>query len=281
MATHVENRCRWPMPIPHHHWMTGTATRATGNPLTDPGRLLLAGDWHGDAAWARRVIRSAPVGADGRRRIIQLGDFGVWPGRTGVRYLDAVAEALAQADAVCLFLDGNHEDFAQLAHCPIRRDGLRGVRPRLFHLPRGTRWTWHGLRFLALGGATSLDRPWRTPGVDWWPDEELTSADLDRAISGGGCDVMLTHDAPTGVDVPGLPPVSTWEPTEVERAARHRDLLRKVVDAVQPRWLFHGHFHSRYDAELQTSGGGMVAVTGLANEWTGFRACVELDLSAM
>jgi hypothetical protein len=253
---------------------------AAGNPLVDPGRFLLAGDWHGDAAWARQVIRHAPVAADGRRLIIQLGDFGVWPGRTGVRYLDAVAAALAETNAVCLFIDGNHEDFPQLVRYPIRSDGLREVRPRLFHLPRGTRWSWQGIRFLALGGATSLDRPWRTAGVDWWPDEELTRADLDRAIDGGACDVMLTHDAPSGVDVPGLPPASTWEPAEIDRANRHRDLLHEVVDAVRPARLVHGHFHSRYDAELVTAGGHRLSVTGLANEWTGPDGCLELDFGA-
>jgi hypothetical protein len=242
---------------------------------------MLAGDWHGDAAWARHVIRHAPVAADGRRLIIQLGDFGVWAGRSGARYLDAVAAALAEMNAVCLFIDGNHEDFPQLARYPIRSDGLRVVRPRLFHLPRGTRWSWQGIRFLALGGATSLDRPWRTAWVDWWPDEELTGADLDRAISGGACDVMLTHDAPTGVDVPGLPPASIWEPEEVERAARHRDLLREVVDTVRPARLVHGHFHSRYDAELRLGCGHRVSVTGLSNEWTGSDGCLTVDVGSL
>ena len=89
--------------------------------------------------------------------------------------------------------------------------------------------------------------------------------------------MMLTHDAPTGVDVPGLPPASTWEPEEIDRADRHRRLLREVVDAVQPERLVHGHFHSRYDAELRLGSGQAVAVTGLANEWTGSDGCLEFN----
>lgn len=260
--------------------MTDSATSAPGIRFANPGRLLLAGDWHGDSVWARRVIRRAPVGADGRRLVVQLGDFGVWPGGSGKRYLDAVAVALAEAEVVCLFLDGNHEDFPQLSRLPIRGDGLREVRPRLFHVPRGARWTWSGVRFLALGGATSLDRPWRTAGRDWWPEEEITRDDIDRAVGGGRCDVMLTHDAPAGVDVPGLPPASTWDPGEIERADRHRDLLREVVESVQPAWLFHGHFHSRYDGTLRLSNGHQLSVVGLANEWTGSDGYLELDVAA-
>lgn len=249
-----------------------------GGPLEDPGRFMLAGDWHGDAGWARHVIYRVPLGRDGRRVLIQLGDFGVWPGRSGSRYLDEVAAALAATGTVCLFIDGNHEDFPQLASFPVGADGLRELRPRLYHLPRGVRWTWQGVRFLALGGATSLDRPWRTENIDWWPAEELARTEADRAISGGPCDVMLTHDAPAGVEVPGLPPESTWVPEEVERAERHRNLLREVVDAVRPATLFHGHFHSRYEGELDLASGGRLHITGLANEWTRTDGYVVVDL---
>jgi hypothetical protein len=254
---------------------------STGSPIADPGQLLLAGDWHGDADWARHVIDQAPAGCNGSRLIVQLGDFGVWPGRSGVRYLDRVAAALEACDATCLFLDGNHEDFPQLAALRVRPDGLRELRPRLFHLPRGTRWTWRGLRFLALGGATSLDRPWRTPNIDWWPAEELTDDDVDGAIRGGGCEVLLTHDAPSGIDVPGIPPPSAWEAEEVERADQHRRRLRQVVDAVRPTWLFHGHFHSRYGATLQIVDGHRVQVSGLSNDWSGSDGFLVLDLERM
>jgi hypothetical protein len=45
---------------------------------------------------------------------------------------------------------------------------------RIWHLPRGHRWRWHGRDWLALGGAVSLDRGVRTAGVNWWPEEEIT-----------------------------------------------------------------------------------------------------------
>jgi Calcineurin-like phosphoesterase len=247
-----------------------------GEPLTPVDVFTLAGDWHGDTSWARHVIESARPAAAGRRVIIQLGDFGVWPGRGGQRYLDSVARCLRDNNAVCLFLDGNHEDFPQLTSYPIDGDGLRQVRPGLFHLPRGTRWVWHGVRFLALGGATSLDRPWRTPMLDWWSDEELSPRDFDRAIAGGPCDVLLSHDAPAGVEVPNLPPRSTWDPVELHRADNHRSVVREIVDATRPAFIFHGHFHSRYDAQLELADGHTVNVTGLSNEQTGTDNYIEL-----
>jgi hypothetical protein len=243
-------------------------------------RLTVAGDWHGDAGWARHVINHAAQ-YDGARVIVQLGDFGIWPGNAGRHYLDKVARHLQAADAICLFLDGNHEDFPQLLDYPRDENGLRMVRPRLFHISRGTRWAWGELTVLAVGGATSLDRPWRRPMRDWWPHEELTRTDIDRAVRDGRCDVMLTHDAPAGIDVPNLPPPGTWDPDEVRRADDHRERLLEIVEQVRPRMLFHGHFHSRYDDHLRLSDGYTVDVTGLANEWTGTDGFIDVDRAAL
>lgn len=113
--------------------------------------------------------------------------------------------------------------------------------------------------------------------VDWWPDEELTREDLDRAVSDGACDVLLAHDAPAGVDIPNLPPRNIWEPVELRRADNHRELVRQVVEVVRPRVLCHGHFHSRYD-RLSLSDGHRVEVTGLANEWTGADGFVDVSM---
>jgi hypothetical protein len=233
--------------------------------------VVLAGDWHGDTGHAQRVIDQAAINRDGTRLVLQLGDFGIWPGRAPARYLDKVAARLALRDAVCLFLDGNHDAVPRLLRYPIGSDGLREVRPRLFHLPRGTRWTWHGVRFRALGGATGLDRPMRTPDRDWWPEETLAPDEIAQAIVGGSCDVMLTHDAPAGVDVPLADPGAEWTDVDLRRADWHRCVLRRVVNEVRPTYLFHGHFHARYDAELRLDDGHRVKVAGLADQRLGLR----------
>ena len=82
-----------------------------------PERIGVAGDWHGNTTWATRAVRkiAALLPADGTRVILHLGDFGIWPGSGGREYLSRLDAALAAADAELSFVDGNHEDFAQLA----------------------------------------------------------------------------------------------------------------------------------------------------------------------
>ena len=102
------------------------------------------------------------------RIVLHFGDFGIWPGVAGGRYLDAVGAALDRVGAQLWFVDGNHEDFGQLAQlaAAIVPDGRNEIRPNILHLPRGYRWEWHGLTWLACGGGVSLDKAGRTEGID-------------------------------------------------------------------------------------------------------------------
>jgi hypothetical protein len=118
-----------------------------------------------------------PLAGERRRLILHLGDFGIWPDDEGRRYLTAISTALGQVTADLWFIDGNHEDFAQLARMArsVLPDGRVPVRAHIFHLRRGHRWDWHGRSWLACAGGVSLDKAVRRPGHDWWPQEEITS----------------------------------------------------------------------------------------------------------
>ena len=105
-----------------------------------------------------------------------------------------------------------------------------------------------------LGGAYSVDGPeFRTIGKDWWPeDEEPTVEQAERLIAGGPVDLLVTHDAPTGVDV--VPKFDL--PAEIkERADRTRHLLAKVVRELQPPLLVCGHWHQRVTSTIHHPGG--------------------------
>jgi hypothetical protein len=229
-----------------------------------PARVGVAGDWHGNTAWAVRAVGkiSALLPRDGPRVILQLGDFGIWPGRDGREYLSRLDAALAAASAELCFVDGNHEDFPQLAGLRPGPDGRERVTERIWHLPRGHRWRWHGRDWLALGGAVSLDRAVRTAGVDWWPEEEITRRQAASVIEAGPADVMVTHECPAGVEHAFPPPPPSWSPADLRRSDAHRGLLREVVLAVRPRWLMHGHLHLSYQRRVDL-GNGPIEVTGL------------------
>src|SRR5258708_17543380 len=173
-------------------------------------RIVVAGDWHGNRYWALNVVQRVPqlLAGEKRRLLLHLGDFGIWPDNDGQRYLSAVNTALGEVNAELWFIDGNHEDFSQLAQLAgnALRDGRVPVRSNIYHLPRGHRWDWHGRIWLACGGGVSLDKALRRYGHDWWPQEEITSQQEAAIIASGRADVMVCHDLPLQVKHAFPPP---------------------------------------------------------------------------
>lgn len=220
----------------------------------DPVRIGVAGDFHGNLLWAVSQVRAMgeKLKDEPRKIILHAGDFGVWPG--GWKYLTAVEHALALADATLWFIDGNHEDHSQVARWASQgKDaGWTGIVPalvndlplrRIFHLTRGYRWTWQDRAWLALGGAVSVDKAARTEGVSWWPGEAITDADEAHVIAGGHADVLFTHDRPASAAISLPPAPSWWRDEDLVRSDAHRERLQRVVDAVRPDYLIHGHYH--------------------------------------
>lgn len=224
----------------------------------DVRHVAFAGDWHADTGFARQVMASLP---DHVEVLVHTGDF------AGDLWLDEVLDEyqeLAELVGVRLmFIDGNHENFGRLYATPVDdRLGVRVVRPAVWHLPRGFRWEWSGLTFLALGGATSMSKDWRTPGVDWWPDEAITDQDVELAVSGGRADVIVCHDTPPGHEPAGIHLSNEFPQERNDAADRNRDLIRQVVDAVRPRFMWHGHYHGRYE-QIVGLGDSLLTINGL------------------
>jgi hypothetical protein len=94
-----------------------------------------------------------------------------------------------------------------------------------------------------------------------------------RAITPGPVDVIVAHDAPSGVEIPGLG--GGWPPAELYVADLHRQKVSEVVDVTRPTLYFHGHYHVRYEAQR-----GGTRVIGLADDGGRFTENVMvLDLN--
>ena len=212
---------------------------------TDPKVIAYAGDWHGRLSYALKAVFFAAQ--NGAEAIVHAGDFGF---NFTPEFLDPLNERLDSYGIDLYFVDGNHENFHTLFTYPIV-EGVRPLRERIIHLPRGTRWVWQGKMFLALGGAISVDKHRRTEGKTWWREERITWDEANKVIEGGPADIMITHDCPDGVEIPGLEDGHLYFPEHLlMESDGHRKLLRVIVDEVKPELLIHGHYHRRYTDTL-------------------------------
>lgn len=216
-------------------------------------KIMLLGDAHGNDRWTCAVIDQAHrLGVDG---ILQLGDFGYWPHDDwGKRFLDWVEQTLTDYDMPLWFIDGNHEDHAALGSAQTEPGPLQ-IRCHITYLPRGTRWLWDNKTWIALGGASSVDRFMRTRDVSWFSQETMTATQQDRIIAAGHADIVVAHDAPWGVRHLAnqyklwLPPGTrgSWPADALRDSDAHMQRMTTIALALKPDVWFHGHHHVKYD----------------------------------
>jgi hypothetical protein len=256
-------------------------------PEPDPRHVLIAGDWHGNLDWALHVLDEADKlftrASEPRRIVIQLGDFGFRPAPANPD-LQALNAALRERGMELWFIDGNHDYHPDLRaatvlehsfdNYPVGSARLLGHH-RIRYLPRGTRWSWAGRTWLAVGGAASVDRLARTEGVDWWPEEEITAEQEAAVIAAGPADVLLSHDCPDSL-VPFDKMMTLeemrynyphWIP-ELPRARAHSARLERIVSATGVSRIFHGHYHVARDDYYRMPQPPDVHVTGLDMDGT-------------
>lgn len=89
-----------------------------------------------------------------------------------------------------------------------------------------------------LGGAHSIDKHRRIPGVSWWEDEELSYGELERIIDDYAKErpeVVISHTCPLTVisDLFGARPIGS----------RTEQAMSAMLDVHKPDlWIF-GHWH--------------------------------------
>lgn len=241
-------------------------------------RIGLIGDSHRDADFMRRALRQ--LAEQDVRLAVQLGDFGYWPHEDN-KFAETVSSCAQTHGMEVWFLDGNHEHHALLRHDAEKAgwDGTASNKvrllPGLFWLPRGHHWTIGDTKFVAVGGAYSIDNPGRNENIDWFPRHELLSyGEISEACDAPGCDVLLCHDVPDfgGRKPPGA--ISNLPERHEHASLVHRKHLRVIVDRHLPWLVVHGHWHHRYARQRP----GEPRIEGLADNRRPDEACVILEL---
>lgn len=223
-------------------------------------RFLICGDTHGNLAHVQYLLRTA-YEVKAHDGIVVVGDFGYWAHTSqGREFLDRVSQLANIRGIPVMFLDGNHDKVSHLMETygedDRDPDGFLSIRPYVRYIPRGTSWVWGGLRFLALGGAYSVDKFIRlkqekdrdmAPGSLWFPEEEMTDGEVHVAINnvpGGRVDVILAHDKPAGSTPAG-------DFKDLPLCLPNQRRLRAAVDILEPQAFYHGHLHHRYVQRME------------------------------
>jgi hypothetical protein len=204
-------------------------------------KLLIAGDWHGEPKHATKMVREAKKA--GVKRILQLGDFGLWDHlEDGVRFLDVLNSECRKEGVIVYALGGNHENWTHwnwyVDNMPKDENGFAYLRSHILLAPKIHYFRWNGKTWLIVGGAVSVDRDLRVTGVDWWPDE-ITPFRWYAHVNDVKVDYLLTHDCSNKTPWKGRlkPDLLSQE---------NREKIDGVLKKSRPNWHFHGHMHAQY-----------------------------------
>lgn len=205
--------------------------------------VLVLGDTHGNTLAATQAVDYARD--HGVKTIVQVGDFGLWDHMpNGVKFLDTLNERLRLRGVKMYVVGGNHENWDRwdwyTEHNPKDYHGFTYLRSHIRIAPKVHYWNWEGKRCLMVGGAVSVDKPWRVKGMSWWPGESLKWDEVQQATKVGPVDYFFTHDCSNRT------PWKDRLKPDLD-SQMHRQQIDTVLGATTPKVHFHGHMHTRYD----------------------------------
>ncbi|KYJ98121.1 metallophosphoesterase family protein [Microbacterium sp. CH1] len=209
-------------------------------------RVWVVGDLHGNAGWIQPLLPAMRRHDPSLRTILQLGDYGFEHAQPGTGPVDYWAKRTGIERV--LVTPGNHEEWNHITPAQESASGMAiRVSDVVWLIPRPFRFQIAGREVLSLGGASSVDKAFRTAGKDWFEDELITEPMEAAAIAGGPADLMLTHESPA-IAVPEVQRLLTnnphdFPPEALAVSAAQRERVQRVSDAALPRLHMHGHMH--------------------------------------
>jgi predicted phosphodiesterase len=175
--------------------------------------ITLIGDCHGKYKRYHEIIRKK----DRHEYTIQLGDFGF--DYTTLKNVDPKNH---------VFIGGNHDQYDIINDVPNYLGDYGYVN------------NFNGIDFFFFRGAYSIDRQYRTIGIDWWENEQVSIDQFMKArelYRETKPDLVITHDCPQDIAAQMLhmgqrtyENITSWA-------------LQELYNIHQPKLWFFGHWH--------------------------------------
>jgi len=185
--------------------------------------------------------------------LIACGDFGYWPDE---KSCDELSKIKLPKDGKLLWCDGNHEN-----HWALRDRKSDEIEPGIIYMPRGSTYTLpDGRVILFMGGAHSIDKAWRTLGIDWFPEETISQKDMYK-LPDIDVDIIVSHTCP-GELVPQMIKHYNGKDFEPSNAA-----LTKLWEMYKPKLWYFGHWHKYLEIKMDGTQFYSLSATGFGDRW--------------
>ena len=109
---------------------------------------------------------------------------------------------------------------------------------------------WFGMAY--IGGASSIDKAYKTAGVDWFPEEEMSYREMGECgdwFLRNKPEIVVTHEAPLEIKR-SLVASRFGIQAALEIKDSTSNFLQYLFDKHQPKLWVHGHHHVDYERKL-------------------------------
>jgi len=181
--------------------------------------LTIIGDVHGHYAEYERIARK-------REYTLQIGDLGFKYGC--LKNLDPDKHKIVA---------GNHDNYDIIGEYP-------------HYLGDFGNYSLGGVDFFFYRGAYSIDRQYRTIGIDWWEQEQVKIDQFMKAreiYRENKPDIVITHDCPESIAMLLLNPGQNIYQNATGWA------LQELFNIHQPKMWFFGHWHRSWSKNINNT----------------------------
>lgn len=208
--------------------------------------ILVTGDTHGDIDF-NKLLADNLKHLTAEDYVIVCGDCGVlfFP-----REQEKMIKMYSSLPFTVLFVDGNHENFDLLESYPVEEwhgGKIHRISDKLIHLMRGQVFELEGHTFFTFGGAFSIDKAWRKPGISWWPQEMPSDEEVEEGFKNlekyhNQVDYVLTHDCP--ITIGRLLSIYTYKAENGNVIlAKSNEVLEQILNRIEFKHWYFGHYH--------------------------------------
>lgn len=191
--------------------------------------MFIFGDTHGQWDIFNENLQNLPEISN---TVIVAGDFGYWP------FAEFDLKRINTLSFNIYFCPGNHENWEELELLEKKYPDtpIIEIVPHIFYCTFGSVLSVEGHNILFCGGADSIDKNSRKIGLDWFPQEVITIADMKKLPERKDIDIVVSHTAPLEI-------VERLDEFFYKQKDPSCKMLSIVHDYYKPMYWFHGHFH--------------------------------------
>ena len=230
-------------------------------------KILVVGDIHGSWGQLNTLINKKNP-----EIILQCGDFGWFPHLHDTKQKKKKWNqyGIKPQNTKIYWCPGNHENWDSLDEMSKKDDMIHEIMENVFYCEFGATLTLpDGQIVLFAGGADSIDKQWRTEGVDWWRQEIITEYDF-YMLPDIDVDIIVSHTIPRKFikefpdEFPG-----TWLTDKLDLKFKDPSCkaLDQVFDKYKPSQWFSGHFHRYMSGTYKDCKWEGLSAPGFGDKW--------------